>query len=401
MAMTDESLLYDAFDDCLTRLGLGESVADCLKSYPDLSEELRPMLEAAQVTWSISRVPHHVQRRSRSRFLTILAQATARRSPRLNAWGMLFQRVVTTTLTLAVGFTLGTTGLYYASASTLPGDSLYGVKRAFEDTWVQLAVSPQQRLELEEQYNAVRETEVEQLLTTGANRNATVSFGGPFSSATSAEWHVGGFDVYLADDTKISGVPQPGFYVSVVAQMQNGKLVAGELTVEEMEITGLLAGGGDQWQINGVSFAVTAQTTVNGQLAPGATATARVRSLRPGDRVAVSVTVLAEPTALPTDTPTATSSSTVTRTPTTVPTDTLEPTDTKSPSKTPLPTVEPSKTPGPGVESSETPKPGETKESTEAPEPTERREATETPKPESGEDEHDDSTREPRRTRDP
>ncbi len=400
--MTDESLLYDAFDDCLTRLGRGESVADCLKSYPDLSEELRPMLEAAQVTWSISRVPHHVQRRSRSRFLTMLAQATARRSPRLNAWGMLFQRVVTTTLTLAVGFTLGTTGLYYASASTLPGDSLYGVKRAFEDTRVQLAVSPQQRLELEEQYNTVRETEVEQLLTTGANRNATVSFGGPFSSATSAEWHVGGFDVYLADNTKISGVPQPGFYVSVVAQMQNGKLVASELTVEEMEITGLLAGGGgDQWQINGVSFAVTAQTTVNGQLDPGATATARVRSLRPGDRVAVSVTVLAEPTSAPTDTPTAISSSTATRTPTAMPTDTLEPTDTKSPSSTPLPTVEPSKTPGPSVEPSETPKPGETKESTEAPEPTERREASETPEPEPSEDEHDDSTRVPRRTRDP
>lgn len=399
--MTDESLLYDAFDDCLTRLGRGESVADCLKSYPDLSEELRPMLEAAQVTWSISRVPHHAQRRSRSRFLTILAQASARRSPRLNAWGMLFQRVVTTTLTLAVGFTLGTTGLYYASASTLPGDSLYGVKRAFEDTRVQLAVSPQQRLELEEQYNSVRETEVEQLLTTGANRNATVSFGGPFSSATSAEWHVGGFDVYLADNTKISGVPQPGFYVSVVALMQDGKLVASELTVEEMEITGLLAGGGDRWQINGVSFAVTAQTTVNGQLDPGATATARVRSLRPGDRVAVSVTVLAEPTAAPTDTPTATSSSTVTRTPTAMPTDTLEPTDTQSPSSTPLPTVEPSKTPGPGVEPSETPKPGETKESTESPEPTEHREASETPKPEPSEDEDDDSTRVPRRTRDP
>ncbi len=66
--MTDHEL-YDTFDDCLTRISAGESLEDCLQRYPALAGELRPMLEAARLAQSASRVPHHVQMRSRARFL--------------------------------------------------------------------------------------------------------------------------------------------------------------------------------------------------------------------------------------------------------------------------------------------------------------------------------------------
>lgn len=71
--MTDDRLL-DAFDDCLTRLKAGETVADCLRAYPDLAADLRPMLDVAQTAMTVSRVPRPAQMRSRAQFLTAAAQ---------------------------------------------------------------------------------------------------------------------------------------------------------------------------------------------------------------------------------------------------------------------------------------------------------------------------------------
>src|SRR5574341_195207 len=115
MTETLDDRLLDAFDDCLTQMGQGESVADCLSRYPDLTLELRPMLEAAQAAVAASRVPHHVQMRSRARFLTAAAQKRPVGAGRVAGF---VRRVLTTAITLFVGFLLGTTGLYYASAET-------------------------------------------------------------------------------------------------------------------------------------------------------------------------------------------------------------------------------------------------------------------------------------------
>ncbi len=71
--MTDDRLL-DAFDDCLTRLKAGETVGDCLRAYPDLAADLRPMLDVAQTAMTVSRVPRPAQMRSRAQFLTAAAQ---------------------------------------------------------------------------------------------------------------------------------------------------------------------------------------------------------------------------------------------------------------------------------------------------------------------------------------
>jgi hypothetical protein len=65
--MSDDRL-FDAFDNCLTRLKAGESIDSCLRAYPGLETELRPMLEAAQGAIRVSTVPHIAQQRSRARF---------------------------------------------------------------------------------------------------------------------------------------------------------------------------------------------------------------------------------------------------------------------------------------------------------------------------------------------
>lgn len=77
--MIDDQLIT-AFDDCLTRLKAGESIASCLHSYPNLASDLRPMLEAAQAAIAVSVVPHAAQMRSRANFLTAAVQHKPQRS---------------------------------------------------------------------------------------------------------------------------------------------------------------------------------------------------------------------------------------------------------------------------------------------------------------------------------
>jgi hypothetical protein len=380
-----EGRLYEAFDDCLARLSAGEPVDACLQRYPDLADELRPMLEAAQWAQAASRVPHHVQMRSRARFL---AAAARRRSPRSNVLVGLLRRSLSTALALFVGFVLGATGLFYASASTLPGDRLYPVKRAFENVRSQLAVDPASRLVLEQEYSLRREDETETLLSEG--RTAEVNLSGVLASRSDSDWQVGGFTVRVTDDAEIVGDPRIGFYVDVTAELREGALTALKIVVQEKEITGELTRIGNLWVISGVEFAIVPETILNGIVEPGATATARLRTLQLGDVVAVSLTVLAPATAAPQATAT--------------PAPTLAPTNTPAPSVTP--TREPTHTPEP----TRTAEPSQTREPTEMPEPSETKEPGETPEPskteepgrtpEASETEESGSTPEPTRTED-
>lgn len=331
--MTDLQLL-DAFDDCLTRLRAGESLEACLQSYPGFAGELRPMIEAAQGAMAASHVPHTAQMRSRAKFLTAAGQL---RSPRPSPLVNLLRRFASTAVAVLAAAILVTTSLYYASASALPGNSLYPAKRAFEDIRVQLASDPAARFDLEQEFIERREAELEAVLKN--KEAATVMFGGPLVSNTGARWQVGKHDVLIDAHTDIIGDPRLGFYVEVTANSQAGTLTALKVNVEEVEITGQLVGSGDQWMIQAVTFVIVPETVVTGDLQRGAMATARIRTLHSGDRVATYVTILAPTVQPPAHTPT----STHTQTPT--PTSTPTSTETTEPSETPSATLEPSKTP--------------------------------------------------------
>ena len=376
-----EGRLYEAFDDCLARLSAGEPVEACLQPHPDLADELRPMLEAAQLAQTASRVPHHAQMRSRARFLAAAAQ---RRSPRSNAFVGLLRRSLSTALALFVGFVLGATGLYYASASTLPGDRLYPFKRTLENVRIQLAVDPASRLQLEQEYSRRREHETEALLSEG--RSEEVTFSGVLASRIGSDWQVGGFTVRVTDDTEVVGDPRIGFYVDVTAELREGALTALKIVVQEKELTGELTRIGNRWAISGVEFVIVPETILNGIVEPGATATARLRTLQAGDVIAVSLTVLAPATA----TPSATASPTPTLTPTNTPTPTREPTRTPEPTRT----AEPPQT----REPTGAPEPSKTKEPSKTPETSETDEPSKTP--EASETEESGSTPEPTRTED-
>jgi hypothetical protein len=284
------------------------------------------MVAAAQAARAAGHVPHHAQMRSRARFLEA---AGARRPERQWAavLGGRLRRGLSTAIALAAGFALGTAGLYYASASTLPGDTLYGIKRGFETVRLQLAADPSQRFDLERSFEARRTEELQAVLA--KDRAVTVTFGGVLTARAETAWHVGGFEVTVTAETEVIGNPQPGFYVAVVAENRGGTLTARELRAEEFEIIGVLARVGEQWAINGTSFVVGRETVVSGSLAPGVTAAARIRVLHTGERVAVSLaTRAATASPTPTRTPSATASPSPTARP---PTQTPRPTVTRLP----------------------------------------------------------------------
>lgn len=384
--MADEQQLLDAFDDCLNRLKAGETEEACLQRYPALAEDLRPMLAAAGVALNASRVPHYAQMRSRQRFLTAAGQMKEQRQ---SAWLGWLRRSLTTGLALLIGFVIGTSGLYYASASTLPGDSLYPVKRGFENVQLRLAGDSTVRYSLEEQFSQRRVNEVQQTVQQG--RSTTVTFNGLLISNNGPVWQVGAFVVHVDDSTQIVGQAQPGYYVAVEAQLVSTVLTATRIEVQDFDIAGTLVQVGDQWAINGQTFSITPDTVVVGTPIAGAKAFARLRTLQ-SDVVAVSLTIGGlGPTTVPTNTPgrtSATASAIAAPTTTTRPasaTATPNATNTPAPTQTQVPSATPAAT--------QTPEPSHTKEPTETREPTKTQEPSKTEEPE--------KTQEPSKTPEP
>lgn len=351
--MTDPRF-YEAFDDCLTRLLAGESLEDCLQHYSDLAGELRPMLEVAHKVRGSGQASEPARLRSRARFLTTAAQLNASNQSWAGGWQGLIRRALPFAATVLLAALLSTTGLYYASASTAPGDALYPVKRTFEALQLQLADEPAERFALEQEFAGRREAEIKQVLS--QTRTATVNFEDKVIALSPTQWQIGGFVVRVDAQTQIIGDPQPGWYVSVAARSESGALTAVEIRSQENDVSGSLVREGDRWAISGLSFAVVAETKVVGVLESGAVAVARVRSLSAGDRIATSVEILKAAT--PTTIQTATALPQVQLSSTPSPGDnseTLGPSKTKEPSNTvgpkpPTETLEPATTPDSGSE---------------------------------------------------
>jgi len=220
--MTDELIM--ALDECLTAIASGTTVEAAVARYPALADELRPMLEAAQAAgaWSAPvAVPHAVQMSSRAGFLARAAELRAGASP-ASRRGFLQQLLTTrawaTGLAVVLALVIGTYGVVSASAPSLPGDTLYGVKRTVEQVEMSLAPDPQTRAQLEEQF-AVRRVDETRALT-AQKREAQVEFRGLVESITGEQWSVAGMTVIVANGTRVNGSPAPGVWVEVSGATQ-------------------------------------------------------------------------------------------------------------------------------------------------------------------------------------
>ncbi|HET7012217.1 MAG TPA: DUF5667 domain-containing protein [Anaerolineales bacterium] len=157
MSRPDRSIEY-VLDRCLTRVERGEAtLPQILAEFPDLADELRPLLETALqarrarpslvprrdfLASSEQRVFNLLQHRRRARG----PNAAPARSRPLGLGLRLAPALVAAVLVAAVG--LGGLGIVNASAQALPGDGLYIVKRGLEEVQLALTFDPENEAEI-------------------------------------------------------------------------------------------------------------------------------------------------------------------------------------------------------------------------------------------------------------
>lgn len=125
----------DILDICLERItARGDSVEQCLESYPEQAAELEPLLRAAlSTTKAASLIEPRPESRISARnllFSALEAKEKKKAERRMPLWG--WQRRWAVALVAVLVLILAGVGTVSASASSLPGDALYPVKTATE-----------------------------------------------------------------------------------------------------------------------------------------------------------------------------------------------------------------------------------------------------------------------------
>jgi uncharacterized membrane protein YgcG len=195
--------LYDVLEICLQDIEQGAEVETVLFRYPDLADELRPILEASAGAKNMAiPVPSsEVIRRNRAKVLQYAAQMReAKVNSSRRTWFASLRRVAVTLAVVTMLFVSGT-GLVGASSNTLPGDNLYPVKRTWEGLRLFFAFNSQVRDALEVEHENERLHELQELLAEG--RSEEVDFNGRVEVQNGNDWIVAGVRVLITDQTEV------------------------------------------------------------------------------------------------------------------------------------------------------------------------------------------------------
>jgi uncharacterized membrane protein YgcG len=195
--------LYEALEVCLNALETGADIEAVLNLYPQLADELRPLLEASVQARSLAlpAVPEAVMQRGRARVLQRAVELRKAAPKPRRRWSMFAFPRLATSLAIALIFLLSGTGLVSASNGALPGDSLYPVKRSWEDLRLFFIFSPEKRVGLESEFEQKRLDEISALLTEG--RKETIAFAGLVTAQNSQDWQVSGITVMLTSSSRL------------------------------------------------------------------------------------------------------------------------------------------------------------------------------------------------------
>ncbi len=208
--MADQDL-REVFNDCINRLAAGQSIADCLRTYPQYADKLEPMLEIGGLVERMQASPFEVtaaQTRVRAR---VNAQLRAARPPR-RAYGRLTALVASLLVVFAI--------LFIAAERSLPGDPLYDVKRFSENARTTL---------IGEQFAGRRLDEIQAL--EALKRPEQVEFSGQVEQIDGVQWRIAGLDVQVAAGVPGADAASIGATVKVNAYTTDqGDLIAVALT---------------------------------------------------------------------------------------------------------------------------------------------------------------------------
>lgn len=211
--MSDQGLL-EAFNDCLDRINAGQSINDCLRVYPQHAAALRPMLEVGKLVERAQVSPFEVesaQSRVRAR-MTERLQSTRRTRPPYTRLAL-----------LAASFLITFAAVLGMAEGSLPGDTLYGLKRLSEGA---------RSVVTGEQFEPRRLDEIRVLLA--LRRIEQVTFSGTIDRIEADQWLIAGLPVRVASGTTGSETLVVGDRVTVEAETSpNNELFARTFTLLE------------------------------------------------------------------------------------------------------------------------------------------------------------------------
>ena len=200
--------LYETLEICLQDIEQGADIETVLFRYPDLADELRPILEASVNAkgMAVLAPSMEVVRRNRAKLLQHAAGMREAKAPSSSRriWLAPLRRVAVALVVVAILFASGT-GLVRAASTTLPGDNLYPVKRTWEDVLLLFTFNLQQRQALEIEHENERLDELNELFAEG--RSAKVDFSGLVTLQNGTEWRVAGFPVVISAQTEMPDQP--------------------------------------------------------------------------------------------------------------------------------------------------------------------------------------------------
>lgn len=199
--------LFDALEICLQEVESGKDIESVLSHYPDLADELRPILKTALKARKMS-APEpalEVVQRGRARVLQHAAELREMRSAPRRRGISVFQRLALS-FALLLFLLVSGTGILSASASALPGERLYPVKRGWEKVRLFFIFDSEARELLADEFENERLHEVNELLSQG--RLETIQFAGVFMQVNS-KYYVSGVQVLLPANISApqNGVP--------------------------------------------------------------------------------------------------------------------------------------------------------------------------------------------------
>lgn len=143
----DKKEFNNILNECLERLLVkGETVEQCLQSYPEHASELKPLLETAIASKKALDIKPSAEFKARARyeFRAALAEAAPKRSRFSSVWLPRWA----TTVVLILGLLLAGGGTVAAANYSMPDSPLYPVKIATEQVQLGLARSDEDKAEL-------------------------------------------------------------------------------------------------------------------------------------------------------------------------------------------------------------------------------------------------------------
>lgn len=199
--------LYEVLEVCLNEIERGTDVDTVLFRYPELADELRPIVEASvgAKEMAVPAPSQEVIKRNRARILqraSEIREQSAVSSRRI--WSVPLRRALVTLMVIMMLF-VSSTGLVRASSSTLPGDNLYPVKRTWEDVLLLFTFDTDKREALEFEHENERLEELHELFAEG--RSANVDFAGYVTRQNGTEWRVSGITVVISSETRLPDQP--------------------------------------------------------------------------------------------------------------------------------------------------------------------------------------------------